>query len=108
MKQDDAPKMLDRGADPAFLKATDICGSEDSGQVRVFGEGLKALRNGVSLGNRTNEGAATLYHRGGSGEMRVRDAVKRGWLMIDVRVEYCRSGLRRWKRLSAWPLARAA
>ena len=43
MKQDDAPKMLDRGANPAFLKAIDIRGSEDSGQVRVFGEGLKAL-----------------------------------------------------------------
>jgi hypothetical protein len=50
MKQDDAPEMLDRGANSAFLKAIDIRGSEDSGQVRVLREGLKALRGGVSFG----------------------------------------------------------
>ena len=107
-KQDDAPKMLDGGANSASLKATDIRGSKGSRQVRILREGLKTLRDGVSLGNRKNKGAATLYHRGGSEETRVRNVVKRGWLMIDVRVECCRSGLRRGKRLSAWPLARAA
>jgi hypothetical protein len=58
--------MLDRGAGSASLKAINISGSKDSGQVRVLREGFKALRGGVSFGNRKNKGAATLYRRAGS------------------------------------------
>jgi hypothetical protein len=49
MEQDDAPEMLDRSANSTFLKTLDIRGSDDSGQVRVLGEGLKTLRDSVSL-----------------------------------------------------------
>ena len=109
MTQDGAPKMFNRGTNSAFLEAIDICGSDNSGQVRVLGEELKALRDVVSLRNRESNGIAALYHRGGSKEMGVRNGGKCGRLfMIDARVECCRSGLRRRKRLSAWPLARAA
>lgn len=106
--QDDAPKMFNRGTDSVFLEAIDIRGSDSAGQVRILGEGLKALRNGVSLGNRGNNGMAALYHRGGSEEMKVRNGGKPGFFMINVRVECCRSGLRQEKQLSVWPLARAA
>jgi len=77
MEQANAPEMLDGSADSAFLKAPYIRGSEDSGQVWVLGERLEALRDGVSLGGWINDGAAALCHRGGSEEMRVRNAVKR-------------------------------
>ena len=52
--------MLDRSANSALLKAIDIGGSGGSGQVRVLREGLKALRDGISLGRWDNGGAATL------------------------------------------------
>ena len=51
----DTPEMFDGGANPAFLKTLNIRGSEDSGQVRVLGEGLKALSDGVNLGRWRNE-----------------------------------------------------
>jgi len=69
--------MFDGGANPVFLKTLNIRGSEDSGQVRVLGEGLKALSDDVSLGRWGNETAVALCHRGGSGEARGKDAAKR-------------------------------
>ena len=47
-EQDHAPKMLDSGTDSAFLKTVDVSRSENSGQVRVLGEGLETLQGGVS------------------------------------------------------------
>jgi len=38
MEQANVPEMLDGSADSALLKALYICGSEDSGQVRVLRE----------------------------------------------------------------------
>ena len=99
MEQDNAPEMFDCSANSTFLKAIDVRGGDDSRQVRVLGEGLKTLRDSVSLGNWNRERAAALCHRGGSEGTMVRNAAKGGLLMIHAHVECCRSEPGPGKRL---------
>ena len=99
MEQDNAPEMFDCSTNSTFLKAIDVRGGDDSRQVRVLGEGLKALRDSVSLGNWNRERAAALCHRGGSEGTMVRNAAKGGLLMIHAHVECCRSEPGPGKRL---------
>lgn len=76
VEQENAPEMFDRSANSTLLKALDIRGGNDSGQVRILGEGLEALRYRISLGRWIDEEAIALCHRGDSNEMKVRNAMK--------------------------------
>ena len=103
IEQGNAPKMLDRSTNSSLLKTLNIRGSNDSGQVRVLREGLKALGD-VSLGRSNNKGATALYHRGGSEEKTVRNAVSAGyqWLTYTLNVAGWSQGQGSGSQLGLW------